>query len=239
MDFLFIKNKFSPPVLFLLLCLIFVSCNIDVNLRENENLTFNATIKTSASSELETSLRSILNMVHADSIFDEQAINDKLTQWGTRDIQVESPSLCTLNASFNTETLGDLLPKKNSLITQNNKTTIIKLDEFTVNHCLEMLPQESLTVIELLSAPIFTQENLGEEEYLQNISVLYGSNMAAFLANANINLSFESRSPIIEASSDLDGFAALTTSEKKVVFTIPLVKLLCLRKTLSLYITQK
>lgn len=239
MAYPFIKNKFPPSVFSLFFFLIFMSCNIGVDLRENENLTFNAMVKTSGSPELETALRSVLNMVHAESIFDEEAIGYKLKQWDTRDVYVKSPSLCTLQASFNTENPEDLLPKKSSLISRDKKTTTIKLDEITVNHCLEMLPDDSLTVIDLLSAPIFTREDLSEDEYLENISVLYGANITSFLKTANLTLSFESQSPITKASSSIENFAVVNRKGKKVTFIIPLVKLLCLRETLLLSITQK
>ena len=238
MAYLYTKNKFLSLIVIVLFCPIFFSCNIDVTLRENENLTYGITVNVTGSREIEEAMHGVLKLVDARAIFDQGAIVDKLTKSKANDISVTTTSLCNLNASFVTETVSDLFPEKNSLITHEKNITTITLDEQTVNDCLAMLPDESLTVLDLLSAPIFTQENLGEEEYLQNISVLYGENIVNLLKPGTITLSFKSQKPVKSAKSEPSDFATCDVKKNEVKFTIPLVKLLCLRERLLLTISR-
>lgn len=203
----------------LLLSVIFTlaltSCTSEIEIKLNQAGKIDVRFNGVSGVAFSTLIRSASGVEDGDVVFDTKEIAYELGKNGFTDVTVLSKSGTDL-----TITMSDK-DKKSSLYTsgvlETDKTAIsATLSAKKLMNFYNASDDEIVTFLDMLLAPVFNDEVMSENEYIDTISAFYGKAAAKEIGESNFKITL------------------VNSDGKSSVYIIPMVKLLTLNETLSL-----
>jgi hypothetical protein len=162
-------------------------------------------------------------------LFDKNKIIVSLAHAGIKTDSVEFPSSSSLNLGVSFPKLDGLLDKAVVLESGKRKLTVT-ISRLSVLAALALMPPETANYTDLFMAPVFTGEEMDQNEYEATIGAAYGKTLAGELKQSIFTLTVHCPSPVTAAK--INAPASATASGSTAVFKIPLSTLLVLGPSL-------
>lgn len=232
------KLKIAFVFTLLVSILVFTSCspNLHIKLSDSGDVsyTFNATI----SPMMEEMARSFSGSESDVPLFNRIQIQDSLESAGFEDVTVKVPdnsSVSILGFILEKESLekkddSDLLPLiPSSLVLNGGGKTPgelkVSLSSEVLTKIVELIPPETAEYIDLLSAPVFTGDEMSAVEYAELIAAIYGETAVKELEKGIVQVTVEVPYKINSSFVSIDT-ASVSYKDKIAVFNIPLIDIL-------------
>ncbi|MGP1587303.1 MAG: hypothetical protein ACTTHG_03060 [Treponemataceae bacterium] len=226
-----IKNFFLMLFCFFSIILIF-SCNpkLEINiLDENSSL---IKIDCNNSEEFNNILKNFSETENNTSLFDTEYLKERLKEYGFMQTSVKTQNLADISISTKLEKnqdLNELIKNFVEVKKENSKTKLtFTLSADNAKSASELIP-EVKEYLELLAAPIFTGENINEQEYIEILSSFYGKNSVEQLRLSNLIIKIQTPKNIIKAEKNSQSIGEIKTSGNSCQISIPICKYLCSR----------
>lgn len=183
---------------------------------------------------LEKNTAHLLNQANAGSVFNQDELNASLTENGleVKDIRLHGTMGLTVEG---------LLPQSHTVLKEciqynaAQKALSVVISPENVHALVQMFPPESRNFIDMLSAPLFTGEQMTKKEYEELIAVAYGKKIAAELQKAVFTLSIDVPYQIRSAHIAPIGTIEYKNGQpSRASIRIPLTDLLCATDTIRI-----
>lgn len=186
---IFVKQK---SIFLLILFSIFsfsiiTGCSAELNITSNDNsieINFNG----KSGQAFEKMIQAATGLDSSNTVlFDSNEIRAALEKAGFSKIQINEQRGANLNISF-------LISDKNSfvftsgLITQNNGNVQVNLNPITLKLFYDKAPSQITDLLDLMLSPVFNDEKMSEEEYIETISSFYGQESGLELQESEIKI---------------------------------------------------
>ncbi len=148
-------------------------------------------------------------------LFDVSGIKQSFYTDGFKNVAVQAPSDVALKTSF-------IAPKNTFLFTsglllESKNHVVVRVSPEILMNFYKSADAEIVNVLDLLIAPVFNDEEMTDEEYLETIGSFYGEGAIKEIGTSNISLT------------------CISAAGEKQQFEVPLTKLLTLAKGTSLF----
>ena len=209
----FIKKNFIGlcAVIFIFAC---ASCTSEINITVKENDCIEIAFS-GASGNAFTKLINSASGEEGDTvIFDTKQISYELAKSGFSDVKVNSKNGYDLNILMNDAGKKSVLFSSKILNIQKGKITA-ELSPEKLKAFYDSSDEDIVQFLDLLLAPVFNDETMDADEYIETIASFYGDAAADEINDSNFKITLV----------DLDG--------NKKVKIIPIAELLSLRKVIA------
>lgn len=186
---IFVKQK---SIFLLILFSIFsftmiTGCSAELNITSTDNsveINFNG----KSGQAFEKMIQAAAGLDSSNTVlFDSSEIRAALEKAGFSKIQINEQRGANLNISF-------LISDKNSfvftsgLIAQNNGNVQVNLNPITLKLFYDKAPSQITDLLDLMLSPVFNDEKMSEEEYIETISSFYGQESGLELQESEIKI---------------------------------------------------
>jgi hypothetical protein len=192
-----------------LFSLSFLSCAIDSSIQLDKNGGADISLYFSCGDIVESTLRSLFSLESDTKIFDETDIKKSCEQSGFTVKSLSFTGSASMKLVLHTDNLAANFSSIPESIKFEKNSFVMNLNKNVIASIIAILPPESADYLDLLMAPVFSEEEATAEEYIDLISAVYGNNLANEMKNAKINITLSS------------------PTSKKQLFSIPLTDILC------------
>ena len=212
-----VKKIISAFVLSFLMLLGFSGCSSNLVLKAQKDLSSTVNLELHTGESLNSILKALFGSENLSVIMNTAEIKQALEGNDFYNVSAEVNSSAfelsgTIAASSNqnSSTQKGLMLKDFVECTPSSLTLTVNPEKLLSLYA--SLPQESAYLIDLFIAPVFTGEEMTEEEYVELIQAFYGESVASELQNAKLNV------------------VLCSPSDKKIQksFELPVLELLCL-----------
>lgn len=211
-----IKVVFSILILF---CLsVFSGCTADVKLELKKDGNVQVSFKGGAGQAFTKMIQAATGTggPGADlEIYDTNEIAMELAKSGFSNVQVNS-NKADITVSM-TENTGKSFLFTSGILKKTKEELSTELTPKSLSAFYSTADEQIVMILDLLLAPVFNDETMTQEEYLEILASFYGEGIAKELKESTIKITL------------------VNVNGKKVNQTIPLAKLLCLDETISLH----
>ena len=125
----------------------------------------------------------------SERIFDTEQFKQIFSEGGLKNVSAESKVIDEISIQGDIDgNNGDFI-SGSSIIKSSNKGKIVEI-EFSRNNLLKMydnMPSIMRSYIDLFMAPVFTEEEMSNEEYLELISSVYGQILADEIKTSTVD----------------------------------------------------
>ena len=225
------KIKFLCAITIVFSFVILLSgCSTAINASLEKDFSGTIGLHTAVSNTV-TSLTSSFFGTNEDlGIFDLEQIRSSLEDSGLKVTGLSCPTANSLAVFASTEDFSKILPENNNFIkfSQNDavSTMTLLLSPQNIQKVVSLMPDETAIYTDLLVAPVFTGEEMTQEDYIELIAIAYGGQAAAELAASEIKLKFTLPGTITSASMSNPEFGKVESENNSAVITIPLIHIL-------------
>lgn len=163
-----------------------------------------------------------------ENFYNKEFLSLNLEELGFSNINLETGKNADLKLSAQLKNFSQL-EKENpitSLFTKNENSFEISINPDNLIDILETLPDVT-DYLDLLMAPVYTGEELTEQEYLELFASVYGESFAKDFENTNFMLQVNVSEKITNIETAKDNIASVNISGSVAIIKIPLYKLLC------------
>lgn len=167
--------------------LFFAGCTADVELKLNKNGELEMSFSGISGEAFATFIKSASGIEEGDVVFDVNAISYELIKSGFLDVKVESKNGSDLKISM-VEKTGNTLIYESGIIEKNGQELIIRLSPEKIYSFYELADDEIKLFLDMLIAPVFNNEIMTEDEYLETISAFYGESVAEELKDSKFRV---------------------------------------------------
>ena len=163
-----------------------------------------------------------------ENFYDKEFLSLNLQELGFSNINLETGKNADLILSAKLKNFSQLEEENpiTSLLSKNENSFEISINPDNLIDILETLP-EVTDYLDLLMAPVYTGEELSEEEYLELFATVYGESFAKDFENTNFVLQVNVSEKITNIETAKDNIASVNISGSVAIIKIPLYKLLC------------
>ena len=193
----------------LLLSFTFFSCAIDSSIQLDKNGGADISLFFSCGETVESTLRSLFSLDSDTKIFDETDVRKSCEASGFAVKSLTFTGSTAIKLVLHTDNLVSAFNSVPDAIKLEKNSIVINLNQKVISSIVAILPPEASDYLDLLMAPAFSEEESTPAEYIELISAIYGNSLANEMKNAKINITLSS------------------PTNKKQLFAIPLVDLLC------------
>lgn len=182
--------KMKRKILFIIaICstLFLAGCTADVELKLNKNGELEMSFSGISGEAFATFIKSASGIEEGDVVFDVNAISYELIKSGFLDVKVESKNGSDLKISM-VEKTGNTLIYESGIIEKNGQELIIRLSPEKIYSFYELADDEIKLFLDMLIAPVFNNEIMTEDEYLETISAFYGESVAEELKDSKFRV---------------------------------------------------
>jgi len=163
-------------------------------------------------------------------IFDKAEITKSLTAAGFKINTLDFPGTAGIALSLTVPELDGLLNKSIS-VTKANKRMNLVISRESIKTAVALMPASTSDYLDLLMAPVFTDETLSAAEYEDTIASAYGKTIVAELRKSFFTLTVRCPAPVRTAKASAGGNA--TISGNSAVIKIPLSAILTLTEPIT------
>ena len=163
-----------------------------------------------------------------ENFYDKEFLSLNLEELGFSNINLETGKNADLKLSAQLKNFSQLDEENpiTSLFTKNENSFEISINPDNLIDILETLP-EATDYLDLLMAPVYTGEELTEQEYLELFATVYGESFAKDFENTNFVLQVNVLNKIKNIETAKDNIASVKFDGNVANIKIPLYKLLC------------
>lgn len=163
-----------------------------------------------------------------DNFYDKEILSLNLEELGFSNINLETGKNADLKLFAQLKNLSNLEQENplSSLFIKNENSFEISINPDNLIDILETLP-EITDYLDLLMAPVYTGEELSEQEYLELFASVYGKSFAKDFENTTFMLQVNVSEKINNIEIAKDNIASVDISGSVATIKIPLYKLLC------------
>ena len=163
-----------------------------------------------------------------ENFYDKEFLSLNLEELGFSNINLETGKNADLKLSAQLKNFSQLEEENpiTSLFTKNENSFEISINPDNLIDILETLP-EATDYLDLLMAPVYTGEELTEQEYLELFATVYGESFAKDFENTNFVLQVNVLNKIKNIETAKDNIASVKFDGNVANIKIPLYKLLC------------
>ena len=162
-----------------------------------------------------------------DNFYDKEILSLNLEELGFSNINLETGKNADLKLFAQLKNLSNLEQENplSSLFIKNENSFEISINPDNLIDILETLP-EITDYLDLLMAPVYTGEELSEQEYLELFASVYGKSFAKDFENTTFMLQVNVSEKINNIEIAKDNIASVDISGSVATIKIPLYKLL-------------
>ncbi len=195
---------------FMFFSVCFTACSEKIGVKHNADNSILLTIDSKSSKKLDTLIKSLSG---TEKIFDETEIKNEIMQRNGEKVNVKAGNGASIEMEITFS--GNEKDSLSPLFSESNggKSFTLTLSKDTINQFLSLLPSETQEYTELLLAPVFSDEKMRKDEYIQLLSAVYGDEIAKEMQGAKLEFSVVSKNGIRQN------------------LNIELAEILCLRET--------
>ena len=163
-----------------------------------------------------------------ENFYDKEFLSLNLEELGFSNINLETGKNADLKLSAQLKNFSQLEEENpiTSLFTKNENSFEISINPDNLIDILETLP-EATDYLDLLMAPVYTGEELTEQEYLELFATVYGESFAKDFENTNFVLQINVLNKIKNIETAKDNIASVNFEGNVANIKIPVYKLLC------------
>lgn len=163
-----------------------------------------------------------------DNFYDKEILSLNLEELGFSNINLETKKNADLKLFAQLKNLSNLEQENplSSLFIKNENSFEISINPDNLIDILETLP-EITDYLDLLMAPVYTGEELSEQEYLELFASVYGESFAKDFENTTFMLQVNVSEKINNIEIAKDNIASVNFEGNVANIKIPLYKLLC------------
>ena len=192
-----------------------IGCTSEIEIKLNQSGKIDVRFDGVSGVAFSTLIRSASGVQEGEVVFDTKEISYELGKNGFSEVKVNSKKGTDLSISMSDSAKKSSLYTSGVLTTDKSSITAVlsakKLMDF-----YNASDDEIVSFLDMLLAPVFNDEILTENEYLETVAAFYGKAAADEIGESNFKITF------------------ITPDGKSTVHIIPMVKLLTLNETLFL-----
>lgn len=211
----------------LLLVFLVLSCSPKLSISVNEDNSTNFNFNLTNTESFFSNFSAFMDLSQ-DNFYDIETLTLGLEELGFENINLSIGKNADLFVSAKLQNYDSInsISRLNSLFSLTEESFTLQIEPQNIIEILTSIP-EITDYLDLLMAPIYTGEDLTEQEYLEFFASVYGESFTKDFENTNIYISINTIKDIEKVNSSKDNFAKIDFSKKTVNISIPLYKLLC------------
>ena len=194
------------------LLVLFSSCTAEVELIAKGNGTFDVKFKGSAGDAFVKMVQSAGGT--EENFFDAAAIKDELEKSGFFDVLV---NVNKTNLDISMSDKGQSFLESSGLVQQKAKKIDVIINRENLVSFYSKADEQIVAILDLLVAPVFNDEEMSEEEYLEVLGSFYGDSIAEEISRSMVKITLV----------DEDG--------KKSESSIPMTQIFCCNNEIALH----
>ncbi|MCR4789930.1 MAG: hypothetical protein K5839_02500 [Treponemataceae bacterium] len=218
----------------IMLSLFIFSCSPSLSIKLEDDNSADIQVENLSSPSMNGIIKSFGNMQEGSEFYDKAYIKKQFDKNNFIQTNIQTDGIADIKISTK---LADLNFKNEVLqnvftISCNDKNSSLKIElspDFLVKNT-ELIPGLS-DYLELLMAPVFTGEELSQDEYIEVLASFYGNQAADEFKNSNFTINIEFPSAIKKVEKSKNAQAAVSSSGKSAKISIPIYKYLCSKET--------
>lgn len=192
----------------------FCSCTTEVTIKENSDGIIDISFSGAAGQAFAKMISSASDSQSDSVIFETDQIKYELLKSGFANVDVKSKTGSDLQISMQEKTKNTFL-YKSGLFSGNDKLKIT-LSPKELTEFYNLADEQIILFLDLLLAPIFNDEVMTQEEYLETIASFYGENASKEISESNIKINL------------------INKNNQTKTFSFPIAQLLTLQETIIL-----
>lgn len=185
------KKEIEKKLLVLLLsaiALFFTSCKSQIKITVSKN---SCTVKysTKLGKALFDTFYAFAGETESEKIFDTDQFKEIFSEGGLKNVSAESKAIDEISIQGDTDNQNADFIAGSSIIKSSNAGKNVEID-FSKSNLLAMydkMPSIMRSYIDLFMAPVFTEEEMTDDEYLELISSVYGQILADEIKDSTID----------------------------------------------------
>ena len=192
----------------------FWSCTTEVTIKENSNGIINISFSGAAGQAFAKMISSSSDYQSDTVIFETDQIQFELLKSGFENVDVKSKAGSDLQISMQEKTKNTFLYKSGLFSGKENLKITLSPKELTEFY--KLADEQIILFLDLLLAPIFNDEVMSQEEYLETIASFYGESASKEISESNIKINLTDK------------------NNQTKTFSFPIAQLLTLQETIIL-----
>lgn len=180
---------FMKKILFAVLVgfslILLASCRSEITLTAQEDGSVKIQFEGECGPSLEKMIRSFSDS-DSTQLFDGPGIRESFSSNGFQSVSVQIPSNTGISSSFIAPSKTFLF--ESGLVICDKKNVIVNLSPEILKRFYDSSSGEILSFLDLLLAPVFNDEIMSEEEYIETLNSFYGSETGKEIGDCNIKL---------------------------------------------------
>lgn len=210
--------------------ILFSSCSTSVALIAGQNNSGEVSLQTKLSPSVMSVVSALSGASSTEALFDKDQIVQSLKKTGYTVSGVRFPARNTLTINTQTAKLTDMLPNSKDFVSLKKdgkiNDMVINLSPANIKKAVDLMPEETALYLDLLFAPIFTDEAMSADEYTELIAMAYGDNVAADLKKSIVTIQFDVPGQIVSAELTNNDKNTISIDAKFIKMSMPLVEML-------------
>jgi len=179
--------KKSFLYLILLISLTLAGCTTKINVKLNKDNSVDIQFSAGAGDAF-TSM--VMSTTGNDGAVDEKQVTYELVKAGFDNVKVKVSGKSNVNISLTDKKHTSYLFTSGMLSVEKGELGL-ELTRKTLKEYYDSADEQTLTVLDLFLAPVFNDEEMSEEEYLEMVGTFYGEKAAVEIRNSMVDVSFE------------------------------------------------
>lgn len=172
----------------LLLSIVLMSCKAELKLSLNQDGSMDIEYN-GGSGDAFTKL--IVAATGEDSIFNADELRDQLLWNGFSNVDVKINGTSEINLKMKDKNCSSYF-FTSGLVAQNNGSLTVNFTNEAVTKFYETADEQTKMILDLLIAPVFNNQSMGEEQYLIMLGSLYGKDAAAEIKDSVLDVEVKS-----------------------------------------------
>ncbi len=117
-------------------------------------------------------------------IFDKKLTETSLKKTELKEINVSIPEASSMSISAKSQNAKET----REFVTCTKQKLKVCLSKETISSLAKTFPEETMTYLDLMMAPVLTGESMTSDEYIDLVKVIYGEKIAGEMENSTVDL---------------------------------------------------
>lgn len=176
-------------MLSLMLSIVFFSCSSELTISSNDDNSVLITFNGKSGKAFERMIAASTGLDTSSTVFfNSSEIKEALLDSGFNSIKINEQRGANLDISFVIPDDNSFLLTSGILIKEKKSGLLLNLNKTTLKSFYNNSPSVFSDLLDLLLSPVFNDEEMSEEEYLETISSFYGNDTAKELEECEIKI---------------------------------------------------
>lgn len=171
------------------LCIFACSCTNELNLTFKKDGSVDFEFSALADKALTKMLQDFATSTGSDSIFDVASIKKELSGSGFSNVTVTSKDVSSLKASGKDSNKKSII-FSSGIVSANGTKVKAQLTPKHLKNFYDEAEESTQMLLDMLLSPIFNDEEMSEDEYVELVSSFYGAPVGQEIKNSQVLISF-------------------------------------------------